>query len=375
MRLREAASPEEAGIDPRGLERLTRLVEGHVARGCYPGAVLLVARNGLVAYRRAFGYRSLYPEREEMTLDTVFDMASVTKVVATTTLALQAVEEGLVSLQDPVKTYFPAFTGGGKDGVTLWHLLTHTSGLPAHIHLYSILTDPGEAAGYIASLPLQYEPGTRVVYSDLGMILLGKILEHVFGERLDEAARRRIFEPLGMGDTTYLPPPPLRERAAATEYCPLRKRILRGEVHDENAWFLGGVSGHAGLFSTADDLAVFAEALLEGGSLGGARVLSEASVREATRLQTPGLNERRGLGWALRDRPCSCGDLLSERAFGHTGFTGTSLWVDPSYRLIVVFLTNRVHPTRENRCLLRARKLVHNVVAASLLPVGDAKNA
>lgn len=366
MKLREAGSPEEAGLSSDSLKRLARLVEGHVASGCYPGAVLLIARRGLVAYRAAFGYRAVYPEREEMTLDTIFDMASLTKVVATTPLILRLAEEGLLALDDPVSTYIPAFTGGGKDRVTLRHLLTHTSGLPAHIHLYSTLASPDEVPGYIARLPLEYEPGTKVVYSDLGFILLGHIAEKVYGAPLDEAARRLVFEPLGMRDTTFNPPAEARARAAATEYVP-GIGFLRGVVHDENARFMGGVSGHAGLFSTADDLAVYAQTWLNGGSYGGARLLSPATVAEATRPQTEGLNARRGLGWQLRGPGTSCGDFFSMEAYGHTGFTGTSLWIDPRYQLAVVFLTNRVHPTREKRCHLRARRLVHNVVAGGLL--------
>jgi len=368
--LRDASSPREAGIDPGALERLDRLVESQVGSGCYPGAVVVVARNGLVAHRRAYGYRSLYPEREEMTLDTLFDAASLTKVAATLPVVLRLAEEGALGLDDRLSLYYPAFTGGWKDRVTLRHLLTHTSGLPAHRHLYSLLPGPEAVEGYIASLDLEYEPGTRVVYSDLGFILLGKIAERLLGMPLDEAARRLVFEPLGMTDTMYRPGEAERARAAATEYVP-GTGFLRGVVHDENARFMGGVSGHAGLFTTADDLAVYGEAWLEGGSLGGARILGGATVAEAVRPQTEGLGERRGLGWQLRGPGASCGDFLSMQAFGHTGFTGTSLWVDPVYRLVVVFLTNRVHPTRDNRCLLRARRLVHNVVAGGIL--GGAK--
>ena len=362
--------PEKHGFDPERLALVNRLVQRLVEVGCFPGAVLLVARRGRVAHFKACGYAQLYPERRPMTPDAVFDLASLTKVVATTPIVLRLAEMGELSLDDPVSLYFPAFSDGSKKRVTIWHLLTHTSGLPAYAPLYSLLGRKEEAYGYIAGLNLEYEPGTKVVYSDLGFILLGRIAELVADKPLDELARKLVFEPLGMRETAFNPPPELRERAAATEYCRLRRRIPKGEVHDENTWFMGGVAGHAGLFSTARDLALYAQMWLGMGALGGARVLSPATVELATRNHTQGLNECRGLGWALNCRPCSCGDLMSPRAYGHTGFTGISLWIDPTYELFVILLTNRVHPTRENQCLLRARRLIHNAVIASLVNPG-----
>ncbi len=362
----QPGDPEELGFSSEGLRRVDLLVEGLVSSGCFPGAVLLVARRGRVAHLRAYGYAQLHPERRPMSEDTLFDLASLTKVVATTPVVLRLVERGELSLDDPVSMYFPAFAGGAKGEVRVWHLLTHTSGLPAHLPLYSILSRGDEVYGFIARLDLEYAPGSRVVYSDLGFILLGGIVERVTGEPLDRVASELIFKPLGMRETLFNPPEELRERAAATEYCRWRGRVLRGEVHDENAWFMGGVAGHAGLFSTAADLAVYAQMWLNRGSYNGVRVLSPLTVELATRNHTRGLNECRGLGWALNCRPCSCGDLMSPSAYGHTGFTGTSLWIDPAYDLFVVLLTNRVHPTRENQCLLRARRLIHNAVMASL---------
>ena len=359
--------PERLGFCPESLSRVDSLISSFVRRGCFPGAVLLVARHGRIAHFKAYGYSSLYPEKREMNIDTLFDLASLTKVVATTTTLLRLVEQGELRIEDPVSLYFPSFSGGSKEEVRIWHLLTHTSGLPAHSHLYSILSSKEEVYGYITSLDLVYKPGTKVVYSDLGFILLGKIIEKVTGEPLDVAARKLVFEPLGMKNTIFNPPPEMREKAAATEYCRHRGRILRGEVHDENAWFMGGVGGHAGLFSTAEDLAVFAQMMLNKGSYDGTQILSPATVNVATRNHTPGLNSCRGLGWVVNCRPCSCGDLMSPRAFGHTGFTGTSLWIDPEYDLFVILLTNRVHPTRENTCLLRARPIIHNVIMGSII--------
>ena len=365
MRVLPSEKPERLGFDPERLALVDKLIQKLVEVGCFPGAVLLAARRGQVVHFKAFGYAQLYPERRPTAPDTVFDLASLTKVVATTPVILRLAEMGELSLDDPVSLYFPAFSEGSKKRVTISHLLTHTSGLPAYAPLYSLLGHREDVYGYIAGLDLEYEPGTKVVYSDLGFILLGRIAELVADKPLDELARELVFEPLGMRETAYNPPLELRERAAATEYCRLRGRILRGEVHDENAWFMGGVAGHAGLFSTARDLALYAQMWLNKGSL-TARVLSPATVELATRNHTQGLNECRGLGWALNCRPCSCGDFMSPRAYGHTGFTGTSLWIDPAYELSVTLLTNRVHPTRENQCLLRARRLIHNAVMASL---------
>ncbi|MCS7105099.1 MAG: serine hydrolase [Thermofilaceae archaeon] len=361
--------PGQLGFDEQRLEGVNRLVARLVEDGCFPGAVLLVARRGHVVLYKSYGFSQLLPEKRPMTLDTVFDLASLTKVVATLPVALRLVEKGELSLDDPVSTYLPDFRGWSKDNVRVWHLLTHTSGLPAHLPLYSLLPDKKEVFNYISLLNLEYEPGTRVVYSDLGFILLGRIIEVASGGGLDEVARELVFKPLGMDETTFNPVDELKERAAATEYCKIRGRILRGEVHDENSWFLGGVAGHAGLFSTAADLAVYAQTWLNKGVFNGVKVLSPLTVKLAVRNQTGGLNECRGLGWVLNRRPCSCGDFMSEKAYGHTGFTGTSIWIDPLYELFVVLLTNRVHPTRENQCIQRARRLIHNAILSSLVNV------
>ncbi|MEM1852646.1 MAG: serine hydrolase [Thermofilaceae archaeon] len=359
--------PEEHGFDPERLATVDHLLTRLVEAGCFPGAVLLVARSSRVVLHRAYGYSQLFPEKRPMTTDAVFDLASLTKVVATTPVVLRLVERGELSLDDPVSTYFPAFSSGSKARVRVWHLLTHTSGLPAHLPLYSLLSRREEVYSYVASVNLEYEPGSKVVYSDLGFILLGRIIEMVTGESLDRVVSELVLKPLGMRETTFNPEGDLKERAVATEFCRLRGRVLKGEVHDENAWFMGGVAGHAGLFSTAADLAVYAQMWLNKGSFNGVRVLSPLTVELATRNHTQGLNECRGLGWALNCRPCSCGDLMSPRAYGHTGFTGTSLWIDPELGIFIVLLTNRVHPTRENQCIQRARRLIHNAVLASIV--------
>lgn len=363
-----SGKPEELGFDSARLEEVDRLMRRLVENGCFPGAVLLVARHGRVALRRSYGFAQLLPEKRPMTLDTVFDLASLTKVVATAPVALKLVERGELSLDDPLSMYFPPFGEGVKARVRIWHLLTHTSGLPAHLPLYSLALKRGEVYSYLSGVGLEYEPGTRVVYSDLGFILLGGVIEMVAGKTLNEVAEELVFRPLGMRETTFNPEGDLKERAAATEHCKLRGRILRGEVHDENAWFMGGVAGHAGLFSTAMDLAAYAQMWLSGGFF-GARILSPITVKLATRNHTQGLNERRGLGWALNGGPCSCGDLMSDEAYGHTGFTGTSLWIDPTYDLFVLLLTNRIHPTRESSCIVRARRLVHNAVVSSITAI------
>ncbi|MEM2187367.1 MAG: serine hydrolase, partial [Thermofilaceae archaeon] len=266
--------PEEHGFDPERLATVDHLLTRLVEAGCFPGAVLLVARGGRVVLHRAYGYSQLFPEKRPMTTDAVFDLASLTKVVATTPVVLRLVERGELSLDDPVSTYFPAFSSGSKARVRVWHLLTHTSGLPAHLPLYSLLSRREEVYSYVASVNLEYEPGSKVVYSDLGFILLGRIIEMVTGESLDRVVSELVLKPLGMRETTFNPEGDLKERAVATEFCRLRGRVLKGEVHDENAWFMGGVAGHAGLFSTAADLAVYAQMWLNKGSFNGVRVLS-----------------------------------------------------------------------------------------------------
>lgn len=362
-------------VDRERLDRAFGVVERFVKDGRIPGAVALVGSPAQVYGPRAYGWAALEPRRRPMEVDTLFDLASLTKVVATAAVAWRLLDEGLIRLDDPVRHFIPDY--GAKDRgssrtwkgqVALRHLLTHTSGISAWEPLYTVPGTPEERFQRLLMYPLQHPPGARVVYSCLGFILLGQILAMVAGRPLDQLAREEVFEPLGMRATGFRPPGAARARVAATELAPDVGGILEGIVHDENARALGGVAGNAGLFSTAGDLARFAQEVLK--ALRGEGALwSPAVMALATRSLTPGLEEERGLGWQLSGgRPfSSAGDLFSPKAFGHTGFTGTSLWIDPERELFAILLTNRVHPSRANQAHLRLRPLFHNAVAASVL--------
>lgn len=372
MRELTLGDPGEVEVAAERLQAVDTVIQSALAKGIFPGAVLLVARKGKVIKHSSYGLAMRVPEPREMTKATIFDLASLTKVVVTVPLTLMLVERGIWHLYDPLKRFLPQFN---VLGVTLWHLLTHTSGLPAWANLFYKGADrervSQELFGYKWPIITPVcEPGRKVIYSDLGYILLGRAIEEATGRPLDALAREWIFAPLGMQDTFFNPPLTLKPRIAATEDDLSRGGVLVGIVHDENAWAMGGVSGHAGLFSTAWDLALFAQMILNKGSYGGGQILSPASIRLMSSPQTEGLNERRGLGWLLQGNDTlPAGNLLSDQAFGHTGFTGTSLWIDPLYELIVVFLTNCIHPrrTQMQEEMHRIRALVHNSVAGAII--------
>jgi len=358
------AGAEALGFDADQLRKAYGVLEAFVADGRIPGAVAVVGRRSGHLAPWALGWASVVPERRPMTEDTVFDMASVTKVVATTTAALQLLEAGVWRLDDPVTRFWPEF----HRDVTLRHLLTHTSGLPAWRPLYQSGEGPEHYRKVLAETPLEYATGSQVVYSCLGYLVLGDLIERVTEMPLDRYCAQYVFGPLGMTETMFNPPPAVRARCAATELRPGSDKPTQGVVHDENARGRGGVAGNAGLFATARDMARFCRAMLNGGALDGRRVLSPATVALATKDHTPHLDESRGLGWVVHGgRPySSAGDLFSPASFGHTGFTGTSVWMDPERDLFVVLLTNRVHPTRENSHHIRLRPLFHNAVGAAV---------
>jgi beta-N-acetylhexosaminidase len=364
MKLRVAA-PQEAGFRPEGLKEVDGVLDRAVVARAFPGAVLAVGKDGMLVHLAAFGHLSYDAGAPATAVDTLYDLASLTKVVVTTTMAMVLVDEGKLDVSRPVSAFLPEFHGGAKDKVTVWHLLTHSSGLDWWGPLYRDLKGPEAYLKRIESMDLVYEPGTKSLYSDLGIFLLGQILERVAGESLDAFATRRIFEPLGMTETLYLPGPALRARIAPTERDPWRGRLLQGEVDDENAFALGGVAPHAGLFGTARDLAQFAQMMLNGGVYDHHRIVSrEVLERFTRRADVPGSS--RAMGWDTPSGESSAGRLLSPRSFGHTGFTGTSLWIDPDRRLFVVLLTNRVHPTRENDAIRQVRPAVADAVVRAL---------
>ena len=358
---RAHATPSKAVTGIPSLSVLDAIVRDAIHDDQIPGAILLVWHNGQVIYRKAFGNRALEPRREAMTLDTIFDIASLTKVVATTTAVMQLVQEGDVRLNDPVAKYLPEFAQNGKDDITVRNLLTHFSGLRADIDL----TPPWEGRDAAMRLAFAetpaYPPGSRFLYSDTNFMVLGALVEKLSGTTLDAYCARKIFAPLHMTHTRFLPPAAWRRKIAPTEYDDQGK-MLRGVVHDPRARLMGGVAGHAGVFSTADDLSKFAQALLN-----GSPVLSKEMIEKMTTpQQPPTATVLRGFGWDI-DSPFSSnrGDLLPVGSFGHTGFTGTSIWIDPTTRTFIILLANAVHP-RGKGSAVALRSKVATAVAANL---------
>jgi len=360
------ARPEDAGFRPGAMDEVDYLLDRFLAQKAFPGGVVAVGRQGKLVHLRPFGRLSYDEDSPPVTAETIYDLASLTKVVATTTMAMILVDEGRLDLDKPVQDFLPGFQGPGKEAVTVRHLLTHSSGVDWWAPLYEELRGKAAYLERIQAMDLVYEPGTRAKYSDLGLILLGEILERVAGQPLDAFVRERVFEPLGMTDTLFRPGPDRRDRIAPTEQDPWRGRMVRGEVHDENAFALGGVAPHAGLFGTAPDLARFVRMILNGGVLEHRRIVSRATVEAFTRRA--GIpDSTRALGWDTKSpEGSSAGALFSDRSFGHTGFTGTSIWIDPERQLFVILLTNRVHPTRENQLIRQVRPAVADAVVRGL---------
>ena len=376
--LRAQQRPSPGPIDASRLEAIEPLVRQEIAQKRLPGAVVLVGVGDRIVYQRAIGDRALVPARERMTVDTIFDLASLTKVVATTTSVMLLIEDGRLRLVDRVSTFIPGFERYGKENITVRHLLTHVSGLRPDVDLGDAWTGSETAIQLAIDEVPTAPPGTRFVYSDINFFLLGEIVHRISGERLDAFVQKRVFKPLGMSDTMFNPPASLGARIAPTESCtpfgwPCEgpdMKMLRGVVHDPTARRMSGVAGHAGLFGTAADLAVFARMLLNGGSYRGARVMSPLTVEKMI-TPVPASEDRnlRALGWDVDSAYSgNRGELLPVGSFGHTGFTGTSLWIDPATRMFVVFLSNRVHPEGKGDVTpLRAR--VATIAASALTAV------
>ncbi len=377
MTLRRAP-PEEVGFRPEGLAEVDLLLGEAVVNRAFPGGVVAIGKDGALVELRAFGRLSYEPGAPEVRNDTIYDLASLTKVIVTTTVAMMLVDEGKLDLGKHVSEFVPRFHGGAKEQVTVAQLLTHSSGMDWWAPLYKELKGKEAYLERIQSMELAYEPGTKSLYSDLGLFLLGEILERVAGRPLEEIARQRIFGPLGMRDTGYKPPPSLLPRIAPTEQDPWRGRLLRGEVHDENAYAMGGIAPHAGLFGTAPDLGRFAQMVLNGGVFEHHRLVSRGTLERFTRRAAIPASTR-AIGWdtvmddtgARSSTPgtpgySSAGRLFSPRSFGHTGFTGTSMWMDPERRLFVILLTNRVHPSRENNAIRQVRSSLADAVVGAL---------
>ncbi|HXV15607.1 MAG TPA: serine hydrolase, partial [Gemmatimonadaceae bacterium] len=336
-------APDAVGMSASRLESIDRVIQRGIKAGGYPGAAVVDGRKGAAVWQKGFGNLSWSEVSGAVDPDrTIYDIASLSKVIGTTTAVMVLYDEKKIDLDAPVFRYLPAFSGGMKDQVTVRELLTHRSGLPAGRDLWRIAHSPQEARDLVLSTPLEYRPNSAYVYSDLGADVLGMIVEEISGQRLDQFLAQRVFGPLGMRDTEYRPADSLRYRIAPTEVTPPRGYPLRGEVHDENAYALGGIAGHAGLFSTAADLSIFAQMMLNGGSYDGVQIISDSTVALFTR-RTAG---HRALGWDTADGDYGSGKYLTERAYGHTGFTGTSIWIDPDREMFVILLTNRVHEAK-----------------------------
>ncbi len=362
-----AFAQEANGATAGDFSKVDAIVEKAVAEGNIPGAVLIVGHDGKVVHRKAFGSRSLEPAREPMTIDTIFDLASLTKCIATTTLVMKLVEDGRIRLGDTVATYLPEFAQNGKKDITIRDLMTHYSGLPPDLDLKTAWS--GREAAYQMAMrerPIN-PPGSRFVYSDINFETLGFVVEKITGEPLNDYAAAQIFKPLGMKDTRFLPPKEWEARIAPTEFDE-QGHMLRGTVHDPTARRIGGVAGHAGLFSTGDDLALFAEDFLSGFT-----VLSRSAVAKMTSpQQPPNATILRGLGWDI-DSPFSTnrGEFLPVGSFGHTGFTGTSLWIDPVTDTYIILLTNAVHPHGGKSTVSLRCKVATAVVDALALTVSE----
>lgn len=356
--------PYDLATMARLADTVRTILDRAVADSAFPGAFAVVGTRRGVAVQYGAGRLDWGPSQlpDE---NTIWDLASLTKVVGTASAVMQLAAEGRVELDAPVQRYLPRWTGPGKQLVTVRHLLTHSSGLPAWRPLHKETTTPAAALALVYATGLDTVAGARYLYSDLGAILLGQIVEGVSGAPLDAYLERHVFGPLGMRDTRYRPDPRQLARIAPTEVDPWRGRKLRGEVDDENAFALGGVAGHAGLFSTGHDLARFARMYLSGGTLGDTRVLDAALVRQFTARQDSAISHR-ALGWETPSGQNSAGHLMSPSAFGHTGFTGTSLWVDPANDVFIILLTNRVNPTRQNTRIGPVRVSLADAVLATV---------
>ncbi len=340
------------------------LARDEIAAGRIPGAVILIGSGDTVVYRKAFGNRSLKPAPEPMKLDTIFDLASLTKVVATTPAIMELVEQGKLQLDAPVARYWPAFGANGKQAITLRDLMTHYSGMHADLDLRIPWSGYNTAMDKLIAEKPTAPPQTRFLYSDENFEVLGELVRRVSGQPLDAFCAAHIFGPLGMTHTEFLPPAALRDQIAPTEDT--GGKVHWGDVHDATARWMGGVSGHAGVFSTAGDLAIYARMLLDGGAGNGVRILNRKSVEEMTTRESPPSAPRaRGLGWDVGGLEGY--SMFPDGSYGHLGYTGTLIWVDPGAGTYVIILTNRVYPDGKGDAL-PLRKGVLELVARSLYP-------
>ncbi|HEV2132203.1 MAG TPA: serine hydrolase [Longimicrobiaceae bacterium] len=356
---------EEVGMSEAALARVDATIRGAIEAGLFPGAALAVGRRGGLVRLRGYGRVGREPDAPTVDAEeTLYDLASLTKVVGTTAAMMALVETGRIELDAAVRGYVPEFTGDGRDSVTVRHLLAHTAGLPAGLNLYGRATSPEDALRQVIAGRLVLRPGEVALYSDLGMILLAEVVRRAAGEPLDRFLAWRVFAPLGMSSTMFLPPLAFRLQTPPSALTSERDFVLRGVVHDGNAFRLGGVAGHAGLFSSARDLAVFSQMLLNRGAYGEVRLFAPTTVTTFTTRQR-GAGER-ALGWDTPGPESSAGSYFSAASFGHTGYTGTSIWIDPTRDLFVVLLTNRTYDRTPVRRMLEIRREIHDGISRAV---------
>lgn len=355
--------PKTAGLMPTLNHELDSIIKIGLADGAAPGATAAVGRYGRLVHLGAYGIMA-HSDSAPVNVNTIYDMASLTKVVATNTAAMILEEEGKLDLNRTVVSYLPEFNAPDKSMITVRMLLTHRGGLEAFAPLYRTFRGREQYLQQINTRPLVYVPGSKAIYSDWEMMLMQFVIERITATTLDKFLAERVFGPLGMTRTGFVPDSSLWKEIAPTEFDSTRGGVVRGFVHDENAWALGGVSGHAGLFSTAPDLAIFAQMLLNGGTYKGVRILKPSTIARWTARQDPGSS--RALGWDTPSERSSSGRYFSARSFGHTGFTGTSIWIDPERSLFVILLTNRVNETRQNNRHAPLRRDVADAVQKSI---------
>lgn len=366
--------PEEVHVDPARLRAIEDLLVRGVQDSAYPGGVFLAVKDGVIFEEYCFGKLSYAENSASVNNRTVYDLASLTKPCATTMAAMLLYDQGLLDLDEKVRTTIPAFNGKGKEKVTIRHLLTHTSGLPPFIRLWKIADNPQAMLDSLFAGELVYPTGTESQYSCLGMIILQKIIEAKTGQPLDVFLMKNLYQPLGMVHTFFNPSPDIWDNVAPTEYDSERGGIVHGRVHDENAYYLGGVSGNAGLFSTARDLAILSQLLINKGNYRDRQYLRTETVELFTRRQNLVTDSDRTLGWGTPASMSSAGQYFSENSIGHTGFTGTSIWIDFDKNLAGILLTNRVHPTRANHKLYDFRYKIYDLLQESLTDYPLIKN-
>ena len=357
----DAANRAEGELAAALRDSLHAILDRARRDSAFPGAYAIVGTHAGVLAEASIGSLDWGPSAVP-DAHSLWDVASLTKVMGMTSAVMQLVEQGRVDLDAPLQRYIPEWQGPAKERVTVRHLITHTSGLPAFKAYDRQTHDPDSLARLMFTTPLDTLPGVRMVYSDIGAYMLGRMVERISGETLDGYVVRHVFAPLGMNETGYRPDQALRPRIAPTEIDSVRGGKVWGSVHDERAYYLGGVSAHAGIFSSAYDLARFARAYLNGGILDGARVFQPETIQLFSARQVGD----RALGWQKPDGNNSAGHLMSERAFGHTGFTGTSIWIDPARDVFVILLSNRVNPTRANPRIGRVRVALADAVMSTM---------